>query len=63
MRAVVQRVNGANVAINGEITAEIGKGLLILVGFGRNDSIEDFNYVADKCLNLRVFNDENEKMN
>lgn len=63
MRAVVQRVKYASVAICGEITAQIGEGLLILAGFGRADTEEDFIYTAEKCLNLRIFNDDGGKMN
>lgn len=63
MRAVVQRVNEASVVISGEKTAQIGKGILVLVGFGRNDTEIDFNYIAEKCLNLRIFNDTEGKMN
>lgn len=64
MRALVQRVNRGGVNIPDEnYSAKIGKGLVILLGVKEGDSIEDVNYVADKCSNLRVFEDENGKMN
>jgi D-tyrosyl-tRNA(Tyr) deacylase len=63
MRAVLQRVSRAKVTVNGEITGEIGPGLLILLGVGREDSAADAVYLAEKISGLRVFEDEQGKMN
>lgn len=63
MRAVVQRVSRAKVAVEGQITGEIGRGLLVLVGVGQSDSTADAEYLCEKILGLRVFEDENGKMN
>ncbi len=64
MRALVQRVSEAGVYIEKEnFKAEIGKGMVILLGIKSNDSENDLNFVADKCSGLRIFEDENEKMN
>lgn len=63
MRAVVQRVLSASIVIDGEVVASIGKGLAVLVGFCRDDSSEDLHYIARKLLALRVFPDEEGKMN
>lgn len=63
MRAVVQRVGKASVSVGGERISEIGRGLLVLLGIARDDDVRDMEYIADKCLNLRVFEDENEVMN
>ncbi|MDO5708307.1 MAG: D-aminoacyl-tRNA deacylase [Andreesenia angusta] len=63
MRAVVQRVNNANVNINGENISDIEKGLLIFLGVADGDTENDLNYIYDKVINLRIFEDENEKMN
>ena len=64
MRALVQRVSEGGVFIDKEnYTAEIGKGMVILLGIKTGDTEEDVIYVADKCSNLRIFEDENEKMN
>ena len=64
MRALVQRVSEAGVyIIKGNYTAEIGKGIVILLGIKSEDNESDLNFVADKCSNLRIFEDENEKMN
>jgi D-tyrosyl-tRNA(Tyr) deacylase len=63
MRAVVQRVKMAKVVINSEKVAEIGRGLLIFLGVGEEDSIEDAGFLASKIANLRIFSDSNEKMN
>jgi D-tyrosyl-tRNA(Tyr) deacylase len=62
--AVLQRVSAGNVIIAKEnYKAEIGKGLVILLGVKTGDTIEDCRFVADKCSNLRIFQDENDKMN
>lgn len=63
VRAVVQRVNNANVKIDGKIHGEIDKGFLVLLGVGNGDTDEDMKYIADKIVNLRIFEDENDKMN
>jgi D-aminoacyl-tRNA deacylase len=63
MRAVVQRVSRAQVAVNGEITGQIGLGLLILLGIGRDDTEADAIYLATKIIGLRVFEDAEAKMN
>lgn len=63
MRIVVQRVSQAAVETEGEIIGRIGRGLLILVGIGPEDSEADIEYMADKILNLRVFSNEQGKMN
>jgi len=63
MRAVVQRVSRAQVTVNGEITGQIGLGLLVLLGVGRDDTEADATYLAGKIAGLRVFEDDAEKMN
>lgn len=63
MRAVVQRVSRAKVSVVGEIVGEIGKGLLILLGVSKNDSEHESDYLLEKVLNLRIFEDADEKMN
>ena len=63
MRAVLTRVNSASVTIAGEVVGSIGKGFLILLGVGPEDTPEHCSYLAQKALGLRVFEDENGKMN
>ena len=63
MRAVVQRVKRASVTIDGTKTAEIGVGFLILLGVHETDTEADAEYLAKKCCGLRVFEDDNGKMN
>ena len=63
MRAVLTRVRSASVTIDGEVTGRIGQGFLILLGVGPEDTEEHCRYLAEKALGLRVFEDENEKMN
>jgi D-tyrosyl-tRNA(Tyr) deacylase len=63
MRAVVQRVSRAQVAVNGEITGQIGLGLLVLLGVGRDDTEADATYLVEKIAGLRVFEDDQGKMN
>lgn len=63
MRAVVQRVKRAKVTVGRETTGEIGKGLLVLLGVSVRDSEKDAVYLAEKTLNLRVFEDGEDKMN
>ncbi len=63
MRAIVQRVSRAQVAVDGEIVGEVGRGLLVLLGVTHADTEMDADYLADKIAGLRVFEDENGKMN
>jgi D-tyrosyl-tRNA(Tyr) deacylase len=63
MRAVVQRVSRAQVAVDGEIVGEVGRGLLVLLGVTHADTEPDADYLAGKIAGLRVFEDENGKMN
>ena len=63
MRAVLTRVKSASVTIDGEIVGKIGKGFLILLGVGPNDTEKECRYLAEKALGLRIFEDENGKMN
>ncbi|MGD9899165.1 MAG: D-aminoacyl-tRNA deacylase [Calditrichaceae bacterium] len=63
MRVVVQRVSSAHVKVNNEIVGKIGNGLLLLIGIAENDTPEDIDFVADKCVNLRIFEDNSGKMN
>ena len=63
MRAVVQRVSSASVTVDGAVVGSIGKGFLVLLGVEDGDMEKDARYVADKVAGLRVFEDEQEKMN
>jgi D-aminoacyl-tRNA deacylase len=63
MRAVVQRVSRARVTVDGGITGEIADGLVILVGVGRDDTSDVANSMAEKIANLRIFEDDQRKMN
>jgi D-tyrosyl-tRNA(Tyr) deacylase len=63
MRAVVTRVSSARVTVEGQVTGEIGRGYLVLLGVGPEDTPETAKKLADKICNLRVFEDENGKMN
>lgn len=63
MRAVVQRVTEARVVVEGRVCGEIGAGLVVLVGVGRNDTAESADYLAEKVTTLRIFADEAGKMN
>lgn len=63
MRAVVQRCSRCRVLSEGEETGRIGKGLAVLLGVKKGDTEEDCRYMADKLLHLRIFEDEEEKMN
>jgi len=63
MRAVLTRVKSASVTIDGEVVGKIGQGFLILLGVGPNDTEKECRYLAEKALGLRVFEDENGKMN
>src|ERR1700759_2516338 len=63
MRAVLQRVSRAQVSVGNEVVGTIGPGLLVLLGVGKNDGKADAEYLAAKILGLRLFQDENGKMN
>jgi len=63
MRAVIQRVSRAKVSVDGEITGEIGRGILVLLGVSRLDSENEASYLVEKTLNLRIFEDAEDKMN
>ncbi|HJQ69944.1 MAG TPA: D-aminoacyl-tRNA deacylase [Blastocatellia bacterium] len=63
MRAVVQRVTEAKVAVDARTVGKIDRGLLVLLGVARDDTEGDADYLADKIANLRIFNDEEGKMN
>ncbi len=63
MRAVVQRVSRASVSVEGSATGEIAIGLLVLLGVGQDDQPLDADYLADKIVGLRIFEDAEEKMN
>jgi D-tyrosyl-tRNA(Tyr) deacylase len=63
MRAVVQRVSRSQVTVNGQITGQIGLGLLVLLGVGGDDTETDSNYLTEKIRGLRVFEDAQGKMN
>lgn len=63
MRVVLQRAKRAEVRVEGNVVGRIDKGLMLLVGVTHEDTSEDAAYVADKIVNLRIFEDENDKMN
>ena len=63
MRAVLTRVKSASVTIDGHVNGKIGQGFLILLGIGPNDTEKECRYLAEKALGLRIFEDENGKMN
>ncbi|MBE6978417.1 MAG: D-tyrosyl-tRNA(Tyr) deacylase [Ruminococcaceae bacterium] len=63
MRAILTRVTSASVTIDGECVGRIGRGFLILLGVGPNDTERECRYLAEKALGLRIFEDENGKMN
>lgn len=63
MRAVIQRVHQASVTVNGQITGQIGPGLLAFLGIAKEDTETDVSFIADKIVNLRVFDDPEGKMN
>ena len=63
MRAILTRVSSASVTIDGEVVGSIGKGFLILLGVGPNDTEKECRHLAEKALGLRIFEDENGKMN
>jgi D-aminoacyl-tRNA deacylase len=63
MRLVVQRVQQASVEVEGKIVGQIGKGLLVFLGIHKDDKAEDTRWLINKLLNLRIFEDQNGKMN
>lgn len=63
MRVLLQRVARASVRVQGELVAEIGPGFLLLVGVGKDDGFGEYDRLAEKVFNLRVFEDEQGKMN
>lgn len=63
MRAVIQRVSNASVTVDGKITGQIGKGYLVLLGVGQDDTKADADRIVKKMVNLRIFPDENDKIN
>ena len=63
MRAIIQRVNFASVEVDKKEVSRINKGLLLFVGFGKEDTDVDLKYIFKKVLNLRIFEDQNFKMN
>jgi D-aminoacyl-tRNA deacylase len=63
MRAVVQRVSSAKVTVGERVTGEIGRGVLVLLGVEQNDGPADVQYISSKIRDLRIFADDNEKMN
>ena len=63
MKVVIQRSLNSKVLVDGKITGQIKKGLVVLVGFTHNDNIDDINYITKKIINLRIFDDEKGVMN
>ncbi|MCH4888301.1 D-tyrosyl-tRNA(Tyr) deacylase [Acidaminobacter sp. JC074] len=63
MRAVVQRVKHSSVIVDEEVVGKIGPGFMVLLGVEKGDTEKDMTYIADKLLGLRIFEDEEEKMN
>jgi len=63
MRAVIQRVRRANVTVGEQVVGEIKNGLVVLLGIARDDTQQDVEYLINKIVALRIFNDEEEKMN
>ena len=61
MKAVIQRVKKASVEVDGKVVAGIGRGIMVLLGISRNDSIHDVQWMVDKIANLRIFEKENGK--
>ncbi|NQT23350.1 MAG: D-tyrosyl-tRNA(Tyr) deacylase [Candidatus Omnitrophica bacterium] len=63
MRLLIQRVKNSSVSVNGKKISEIGRGLLVFVGIGKEDNEKDLKKLSDKLIKLRIFEDENGKMN
>lgn len=63
MRAVVQRVKSASVTVNDEVTGKISKGYMVLLGIEDTDTLDDLSYICDKLIGLRIFEDDEGKMN
>lgn len=63
MKAVIQRVSRAKVTVDGEVSGEVGKGYLVLLGVVNGDTEKEMKLMAQKVANLRIFTDENDKMN
>lgn len=63
MKAVIQRVSKASVTIKGRTIGKIGLGMVVLIGFSKTDSAEDIPFMVDKILHLRIFEDNQQKMN
>lgn len=63
MKAVIQRTTNASVEVNGKVTGQIEEGLVVLLGVTHEDKKEDAQFLAEKIVNLRIFEDEEEKMN
>lgn len=63
MRAIIQRVSKASVTIDDYVKSQINKGLLVLLGIEENDNEKDIEWLVKKIINMRIFSDENDKMN
>ncbi len=63
MKVVVQKCLESSVKVDGKLISEIGKGLMVLVGFTHTDTLKDIDYLVNKVVNLRIFEDENDVMN
>lgn len=63
MRGVLQRVSNAKVTVDGEVVGEIGSGIMVLIGILETDDDKTIDYMLDKIINMRIFEDENDKMN
>lgn len=63
MKAVLQRVSHASVTVDNQVIGKIGQGILVLLGVGQDDTINDVKYLAEKIVNLRIFSDEYDKIN
>jgi D-tyrosyl-tRNA(Tyr) deacylase len=63
VKALIQRVSKASVSVKGEVVGKINDGLLILAGVAENDTEKDLDWISEKCVNLRIFEDDQGKMN